>query len=88
MPSATTICIVNLQPTEAKVEAIFESFVSLREEVMQGGANAGATDNFFMYDDDDGNYQVPLFDFLGTESRLFYEHRFKFHLHKYLWEWF
>jgi len=62
MPSATTLCIVNLQPNEAKVEAIFESFVSLREEVEQGGANAGAPDNFFMYDDDDGNYQVGDFD--------------------------
>jgi hypothetical protein len=60
MGSATTLCIVNLQPNEAKVEAIFESFVSLREEVEQGGANAGAPDNFFMYDDDDGNYQVGV----------------------------
>ena len=76
MPAATTLCIVNLQPSEAKVEALFDSFVSLREEVVQGGANGGVPDNHFMYDDDDGNYQVMAFKLFATYSTL----RWPFHI--------
>ena len=56
VPCATTLCILNLHQTEAKVEALFDSFMSLREE---SNANGRADDgnNLFMFDDDD-NYQA------------------------------
>ena len=61
MPAATTLCIVNVQAEEAKVEALMDSFVSLRQEAAPGGAKGGPedTNNYFMYADDaEDNYQV------------------------------
>ena len=61
MPAATTLCIANVQAEEAKVEALMDSFVSLRSEAALGGAKAGPedTNNYFLYADDaEDNYQA------------------------------
>lgn len=60
MPSASTLCVVNLTATEAKVEVLTSDFVQLRPEATQGGAgDEDAQDDCFMYDDDD-NYQYEV----------------------------
>lgn len=56
VPCATTLCILNLHQTEAKVEALFDSYMSLREESNANG-RADEGNNLFMFDDDD-NYQA------------------------------
>ena len=56
VPCATTLCVVNLHQTEAKVEALFDSFMSLREESNCNG-RSDEGNNLFMFDDDD-NYQA------------------------------
>lgn len=61
MPAATTLCIVNVQAEEAKVEALMDSFVSLRQEAALDGAKGGPEDtkNYFLYADDaEDNFQV------------------------------
>lgn len=50
---------MNLQQTEAKVECLFDSFVSLRQEAHGAGPNLEEGNNVFMFDDDD-NYQVCI----------------------------
>ena len=60
MPSASTLCVVNLTATEAKVELLTSEFVQLRPDPTQGGLGADdAQDDYFMYDDDD-NYQYEV----------------------------
>ena len=59
VPCATTLCVVNLQQTEAKVESIFDSFVSLRQETSGAGPGTAEGNDLFMFDDDD-NYQVDV----------------------------
>ena len=55
VPCATTMCVVNIQPHEAKVEAVMDSFVSLREEAAPSGIGA---DLQKFLDDDDDAYMV------------------------------
>ncbi|KAK9830134.1 hypothetical protein WJX72_009943 [[Myrmecia] bisecta] len=60
VPCASTLCIVNVGQTEAKVEAVLTQFVQLREvSGIRGGQNgaAGGLQDYFMFDDDD-NYQL------------------------------
>lgn len=57
VPCASTLCIINLQQTEAKVEALFDSFMSLREQTSSKGNSAEEGQNLFMFDDDE-NYQA------------------------------
>ena len=60
VPSASTLCVVNLTATEAKVEVLTSDFVQLRPDAAQGGAgDEDAQDDCFMYDDDD-NYQYEV----------------------------
>lgn len=60
MPSASTLCVVNLMATEAKVEVLTSDFLQLRPAAAQGGAgDEDAQDDCFMYDDDD-NYQYEV----------------------------
>ena len=60
VPSASTLCVVNLTATEAKVEVLTSDFVQLRPEAAQGGAgDEDGQDDCFMYDDDD-NYQYEV----------------------------
>ena len=59
MPCASTLCIVNLHQTEAKVEALFDSFMSLQEEARCNGQSNDDGNNLFMFDDDD-NYQATF----------------------------
>lgn len=48
-----------MQQTEAKVEALFDSFMSLREERNSTGLNDEDGANIFMFDDED-NYQASF----------------------------
>jgi hypothetical protein len=58
VPSATTLCVVNIMQTEARVETLASSFLQLRECAGLGGDQDGASpDDHFLFDDDD-NYQV------------------------------
>ena len=60
VPSASTLCVVNLTATEAKVEVLTSDFLQLRPATAQGGAgDEDAQDDCFMYDDDD-NYQYEV----------------------------
>jgi len=60
VPSASTLCVVNLMATEAKVEVLTSDFLQLRPAAAQGGAgDEDAQDDCFMYDDDD-NYQYEV----------------------------
>ncbi|CAL8468020.1 g7559 [Coccomyxa elongata] len=57
VPCATTLCVVNLSATEARVEAMSQQYIQLRPLGAQGPAgDDDADNNYFMYDDDD-NYQ-------------------------------
>lgn len=56
---ATSFCVVNLQPSEAKVEAMLDSYVSLFEDEQH--AQGMENKDIFMYDDDEADaYQVLL----------------------------
>ena len=60
VPCASTLCVVNLGASEARVELLAAEFVSLRREAGAGGLGdneAGA--DHFMFDDDD-NYQFAV----------------------------
>lgn len=53
---ATTFCVVNLQPNEARVEALLDRYVSLAEEERY---NQDDNKHTFTYDDDEADaYQV------------------------------
>lgn len=57
VPAAVTMAVVNIGPSEAKVEALFDEFVQLREdarfaETMGAGAFGGLLDD----DDDDEDH--------------------------------
>ena len=55
---ATTFCVVNLQPNEARVEAVLNRYVSLTEDERH---NQNDEKHTFMYDDDEADaYQVRL----------------------------
>jgi hypothetical protein len=58
LPSATSLCVVNITQTEARVETLVGSFLQLRECSGPGGDNGrDLEDDHFLFDDDD-NYQV------------------------------
>ena len=60
MPCATTLCVVNLSATEARVEALATQYIQLRPENLPSASGDGdSQDNYFMYDDDD-NYQYEV----------------------------
>lgn len=60
VPCATTLCVVNLSATEARVEAMSQQYIQLRPLGAQGPAgDDDADNNYFMYDDDD-NYQYEV----------------------------
>ena len=60
VPCASTLCVVNLTATEARVEVLASDFVQLRPDIPQGGLGADdPQDDYFMYDDDD-NYQYEV----------------------------
>ncbi len=62
VPCASTLCVVNLTATEAKVEVLASDFVQLRPDATQGRLGPDdAQDDYFMYDDDD-NYQYEVRD--------------------------
>lgn len=75
VPCVSTLCVVNLTATEAKVEVLASEFVQLRPDPSQGGLGADdPQDDYFMYDDDD-NYQyevgLPLLATPGSIDTLF-----------------
>jgi hypothetical protein len=60
VPCASTLCIVNLGASEARVELLASQFVALRREAGAGGLGDGEAGNdHFLFDDDD-NYQFPV----------------------------
>ena len=60
VPCATTLCVVNLSATEARVEALAHQYIQLRPLGALGSpGDDNADDNYFMYDDDD-NYQYEV----------------------------
>ena len=60
VPCATTLCVVNLNATEARVEAMAQQYIQLRPLGALGPPGEDdADDNYFMYDDDD-NYQYEV----------------------------
>ncbi len=58
LPAATSLCVVNITQTEARVETLVGSFLQLRECSGPGGDNGrDLEEDHFLFDDDD-NYQV------------------------------
>ena len=41
VPCASTLCVVNIRQTEAKVEAVLSHFIQLGKEVSQSTAQVG-----------------------------------------------
>ncbi|GIL44606.1 hypothetical protein Vafri_2130 [Volvox africanus] len=60
LPLATTALVLNIGPTEAKVESLFNDFIRLREAVDPCSADEDGGDARLAYllDGDDENYQV------------------------------
>lgn len=71
MPCATTLCVINLGQTEAKVEALFDSFVSLQEEANSDRQEDNGGNQLFMYDDED-NYQASSKETMSQATRYRY----------------
>jgi hypothetical protein len=58
LPAATSLCVVNITQTEARVETLVGSFLQLQECSGPGGDGAASLEeDHFLFDDDD-NYQV------------------------------
>ncbi|KAL0027811.1 hypothetical protein WJX77_007646 [Trebouxia sp. C0004] len=55
VPCASTLCVLNIRQTEAKVEAIFPDYVQLRQD--SGHVATQIQDLPYLYGDDDENYQ-------------------------------
>ncbi|DBA70196.1 TPA: hypothetical protein ACH3X2_012110 [Trebouxia sp. C0005] len=55
VPCASTLCVLNIRQTEAKVEAIFPDYVQLRQD--SGHVATQVQDLPYLFGDDDENYQ-------------------------------
>ncbi|KAL0051772.1 hypothetical protein WJX82_001883 [Trebouxia sp. C0006] len=55
VPCASTLCVLNIRQTEARVEAIFPDYVQLRQD--SGHAPTQIQDLPYLFGDDDENYQ-------------------------------
>lgn len=55
VPCASTLCVLNIRQTEAKVEAIFPDYVQLRQD--SGYVASQVQDLPYLFGDDDENYQ-------------------------------
>ncbi|GIL75939.1 hypothetical protein Vretimale_5514 [Volvox reticuliferus] len=70
LPLATTAMVLNIGPTEAKVESLFNDFIRLREAVDPYGSDEDGGDAGLAYllDGDDENYQVAGWDGEGDDA--------------------
>lgn len=58
LPAATSLCVVNITQTEARVETLVGSFLHVKEcPGARGAAGAALEEDHFLFDDED-NYQV------------------------------
>ncbi|KAL3155039.1 hypothetical protein ABBQ38_011559 [Trebouxia sp. C0009 RCD-2024] len=55
VPCASTLCVVNIRQTEARVETVLSEYIQLGQEATQNTAQDDRA--MFMFGDDDENYQ-------------------------------